>query len=180
MARYATRTPVHRAASARCEPFMLAPNGWVPNNARLAVLLWRGALADGEGDCAARFEALFAEHGWPPQWRDGVFDYHHYHSTAHEALGFASGEAQLIVGGPEGRVVDVRAGDVLLLPAGTGHCLSTSGPRLQVVGAYPPGQQWDIRRDALTEDARIAMLALPFPARDPVGGEYGSSAGRWR
>ncbi|BAN23199.1 cupin domain protein [Caballeronia insecticola] len=170
------------AQNARCEHFMLAPNGWVPNNSRLPVLLWRGALdldpraADG----ATRFEALFAQNGWPPQWRDGVFDYHHFHSTAHEALGIASGDAELILGGPHGRKIAVNAGDALVLPAGTGHCLLMAGRRFQVVGAYPPGQQWDIRRDAISDAARAAMELLPFPPCDPVAGENGPLVRHWR
>jgi uncharacterized protein YjlB len=168
------------AADARCEHFMLAANGWVPNNARLPVLLWHGAIEPGGRDCGSRFEALFAQNGWPPQWRDSVFDYHHFHSTAHEVLGVASGEAELIIGGPGGRVISVRAGDALLLPAGTGHCLLKSGGRFQVIGAYPPNQQWDIRRDALSADELRAMQALPFPATDPVGGEDGALTRLWR
>jgi uncharacterized protein YjlB len=75
----------------KIESFMLARNGWVPNNDRLPVTVYRAAL-EGKGEAlAARFEALFTEHGWPPDWRDGIYDYHHYHSTAHEALGVFGG-----------------------------------------------------------------------------------------
>ena len=63
------------------ETFILHENGWCPNNERLPVLLYRGAVK-AEGKAAAeRFEQLFADHGWPPQWRDTIFDYHHYHSN---------------------------------------------------------------------------------------------------
>jgi uncharacterized protein YjlB len=173
-------TPTMQAADARCESFMLAPNGWVPNNTRLPVLLWHGAIDRREQDIAGRFETLFTQNGWPPQWRDGVFDYHHFHSTAHEVLGVASGDAELIIGGPKGRVIAVRAGDALLLPAGTGHCLLTAGRRFQVVGAYPPGQQWDIRREALSDAERRSMEALPFPTSDPIGGEDGALMRSWK
>ncbi|MDR5753420.1 MULTISPECIES: cupin [unclassified Caballeronia] len=167
------------AVDSRCEPFMLDRNGWVPNNRRLPVLLYRGVIDGGQSGGAERFEALFAHNGWPPQWRDSVFDYHHYHSTAHEALGIATGRAQLIIGGPGGRIIGVQAGDALVLPAGTGHCLLASEGRFQVVGAYPPGQQWDIRRDALDDDELRRMEALPFPERDPVGGAQGEVARLW-
>jgi uncharacterized protein YjlB len=173
-------TSFSQSACTRSESFLLAPNGWVPNNRRLPVLIWHSAIDPREPDAAGRFEALFAQNGWPPQWRDGIFDYHHFHSTAHEVLGIASGEADLMLGGPKGRTISVRAGDALLLPAGTGHCLLTCGPRFQVIGAYPPGQQWDIRRDALSEPERLAMEALPFPASDPVCGDDGPLIAHWK
>jgi uncharacterized protein YjlB len=171
------------AAQRHCESFMLDERGWVPNNSRLPVLIWHDVF-DGarpeRADHAERFEALFTKNGWPPQWRDSVFDYHHFHSTAHEALGVAHGSAQIILGGPGGRVISVHAGDALVLPAGTGHCLLASEHRCLVIGAYPPGQQWDIRRDAITPEERRAMEALPFPASDPVAGADGELVQLWR
>ena len=83
------------------------------------------------------------------------------------------------MGGPGGRVVHLEAGDVLLLPAGTGHCHESSSGPLEVVGAYPPGQQWDIRRGALTEAERAAMEALPIPKSDPVRGAQGPLLENW-
>jgi uncharacterized protein YjlB len=164
------------------EAFKLAPRDWVPNNRKLAVAIYRTALPDRAatgGDLATEFEALFAHNQWPPQWRNGIFDYHHFHSTAHEVLGIASGSAEVIVGGPGGRVVTLHAGDAMLLPAGTGHCLQAYAGNLHVVGAYPPGQQWDIRRDALTPRELVAMETLPFPPRDPVLGERGPVIEQW-
>lgn len=103
------------------EQFILHENDWLPNNERLPVLLYRGVV-NAEGKKAAeRFERMFADHGWPPQWRDTIFDYDHYHSTAHEALGVATGYGTLLLGGPGGREVEVRAGDALILPVGVGH-----------------------------------------------------------
>ena len=159
------------------ESFLLGENDWVPNNARLPVLIYRGALQGGGEDLAEQFEALFAEHGWPPDWRDGVFDYHHYHSSAHEALGVFAGSATLELGGPAGRHVEVSAGDALLLPAGTGHRCVSASATFQVVGAYPQGQAWDICREAPDPAGRARIAALPDPRHDPVTGESGARTG---
>lgn len=162
------------------EHFILEENGWVPNNPRLPVLLYRQGAEDKGEAAAKRFEALFADHGWPPQWRDTVYDYHHYHSTAHEALGVAAGSATLMLGGPDGREVKVQAGDALVLPVGVGHRRIEASDEFLVVGAYPRGQDWDICREAPSEEMRRRMRALATPAEDPVEGKAGPLCALWR
>jgi uncharacterized protein YjlB len=146
-----------------------APAGDViPNHPRFPVLVYRGVagLAD-----AAAARALFARHGWGGSWVDGVFDFHHFHSSAHEVLAVVAGGATLELGGPQGEPFTVQAGDVLVLPAGTGHRRANATGGFTVVGAYPRGQEdYDLLREA-DAAARERIAALPAPPQDPVGGD---------
>jgi len=156
-----------------------AADGWVPNNRRLPLLFYRKGVAASGGDPAAAFEDAFRRNGWSPEWRNGVYGFHHYHSTAHEILGFAAGKARLLLGGPNGLEVTVHPGDCALLPAGTGHCRLEASADFLVVGGYPPNQSWDLRREAISEAAQREMAKVPFPSSDPVLGAAGPLLRFW-
>ncbi|HET6185025.1 MAG TPA: cupin domain-containing protein [Acetobacteraceae bacterium] len=161
------------------EAFTFADDGAVPNS-DLPMLLYRGAVpAD-----AVAIEARFASNGWPPAWRNGVHPFHHFHSTAHEALGVARGSARVLFGGPLGQEVEVRAGDVVVLPAGTGHCALGASPDLLIVGAYPEGmaKRLDTRRARPEEIAEVRrnIAHVPADVPDPVQGAGGPLSRRWR
>lgn len=153
------------------ESLRLGRNGWVPNHEKLPVLLYRGVFR-GERDLTEKLEQLVRSHGWSPEWRNGVYPFHHYHSTAHEVLAFCRGEARLILGGepPGGKEVMVHAGDIAVLPCGTGHCRLSASADFLVSGAYGLGQQWDLMRGAPDAAAIERMRTLPFPESDPAGG----------
>jgi uncharacterized protein YjlB len=157
----------------RLETWTAPPGDRIPNNPRFPVLIYREVGAAAEDADAAR--DLFARHGWSGSWVDGVFDFHHFHSTSHEALAVVAGNATLDLGGPQGESFDVAAGDVLVLPAGTGHRRTTARNGFTVVGAYPRGQEnYDLLRGddpAEVEAARERIAALAAPTDDPVGGE---------
>ena len=155
------------------ETWMAPPGDRIPNHPHFPVLLYRGVEAAAAGAGAAR--ALFADHGWGGSWVDGVFDFHHFHSTSHEALAVVAGRATIELGGPQGRAFEVEAGDVLVLPAGTGHRRATDRNGFTVAGAYPAGQEdYDLLRGddpAEVAAARERIARLPAPPEDPVGGE---------
>lgn len=158
------------------EAYQFADDGRFPNSA-LPLLVHRRALLP---DPAA-MERAFAAHGWSNAWRDGIFGFHHFHSTAHEVLGIAAGAVRVAFGGPSGREVTVEAGDVVVIPAGVAHCNSGQSPDLLVVGAYPGGADCDIRRGDPAEHAAAlrAIAAVPVPDSDPVLGRDGGLRRLW-
>jgi len=163
------------------EQHRLAENGAFPNNPRLPLLVYRRAVELDSADPAATFEQHFRRNGWTGTWRNGVYPFHHYHSNAHEVLGVAAGTAELQFGGPTGPVVQVMAGDVAILPAGTAHKRIEASPDLLVVGAYPAGQEdYDTQReDADIERAKQRIAATPLPEADPVYGKEGGLHEAW-
>jgi uncharacterized protein YjlB len=116
------------------------------------VLIYRGVPV---GD----IERELADHGWGGAWTDGVFDFHHFHSTSHEVLAVVAGSATLELGGPQGETFEVGVGAVLVLPAGTGHRRAAARDGFTVVGAYPPA------RSAMTSCGRPTTPRASASAR---------------
>jgi uncharacterized protein YjlB len=160
----------------------LAPSGAIPNHPRWPLLIYPGAVAIAGSDAARAFEELFDRNHWPAAWRDGVYGFHHFHSNAHEALGVYSGEVSVQFGGEDGIAVTARPGDVIVLPAGTGHKKLSSRGALGIVGAYPAGQHPDTCTPILSSLRRSqeAVASVALPQCDPVYGAAGPLFSHWK
>jgi uncharacterized protein YjlB len=155
---------------------LLAPRGAIPNHPRWPLLVYADAVKPAAPEA---FESLFTSNRWPAAWRNGVFPFHHYHSNAHEALGVYAGEVTLQFGGEGGVTVIAKPGDVIVLPAGTGHKKLSSRGALGIVGAYPEGSRADTCVAPFARQAaKAAEVALP--ACDPVYGPRGPLFEHWR
>jgi uncharacterized protein YjlB len=153
---------------------LFADDGVTPNNPKLPFIFYRSPVRLTESDDpAAIFEELFSLNGWGRSWRNGIYGFLHYHSQIHEALGIARGHARVRFGGNEGKVVKVQAGDVAILPAGTGHQRISASADLLVVGAYPPQGTYDLCKGSEAEHVRAvrSIAEVPIPASDPVYGK---------
>lgn len=160
------------------EALILGANGRIPNS-DLPVLIYRSAL---EGDdLEADFKKLFHQNHWGGTWALGIYGYHHFHSNAREALGVAAGSATLVLGGEGSAPVVVEKGDVLLLPAGTGHRRIKDSWDFWVVGAYPRGQEnYDEFTDqAMCTNCAFRLRAVPLPKADPLYGRTGPLIQLW-
>jgi uncharacterized protein YjlB len=169
-----------------CRPklglFRFEDDGTVPNHPRWPVMmLGRAVRLPRSLDPAAVMEDIFASNGWGESWRDGIYDYLHYHSRIHETMGVARGSAKVRIGGKQGRTFKIKAGDVLVLPAGTGHqCLSASKTFL-TVGAYPPSGTYDecLPRVSGHVRNRKRVENVARPKSDPVFGARGPLIEYW-
>lgn len=161
--------------------YRFADDGSIPNHPHLPLLVYPGVLRFGRQDPAAACEAIFMRAGWGNTWRNGIFSFHHYHSTAHEALAIARGQARVHMGGEAGEILEIAAGDVLVIPAGVGHKNLGASADLLVVGAYPPGPTWDLCRGDPGERPQVLdnIQAVPLPATDPVYGATGPLHEHW-
>lgn len=156
---------------------VLKDDGTFPNNPRPLLLYLQAVPPDPAG-----IERLFNVNEWPCAWRNGVYSYHHYHSTAHEALGAYSGSATIRFGGPGGTTATIRAGDVAVIPAGVAHRCLESSSDFRIVGAYPRGQRWDMCYGEAGERPKVDhnISAVPDPQTDPVQGSGGALPRLWR
>jgi len=158
-------------------------NNLIPNNTALPLIHYRKvASLTGLPDPAALFEHLFKTNGWIDAWRNGIYDYVHYHPRTHEVLGIARGRARVRFGGKKGTSLLLGPGDVVILPAVTGHEALRATKDLLVVGAYPRSGKYDEYRDKRAEYEK-ALRMIPkvrLPSKDPVFGKKGALKRLWK
>jgi len=160
---------------------VLEDDGTFPNNPNLPLLVYKGALNPDGTDPASMVENIFGTYQWTGSWRNGIYGFHHYHSTAHEVLGIYGGSVRTQLGGPGGITVEAGKGDVIIIPAGVAHKNLGSSRDFRCVGAYAGGRSWDMNYGKPEErpaaDHNIAQV--PFPEMDPVYGPEGPLLRQW-
>lgn len=163
--------------------FRFSDDGKTPNNPKWPLLIYRSPVKlRSDFDPAAIFEDLFDANGWTDSWRDGIYEFLHFHTHRHEVLGIARGSARVAFGGENGRQVRLKAGDVAVLPAGTGHRRTDSSHDLLVVGAYPEhsGKYDQPKPGDLDHGIAVSNIRkVPRPRTDPVYGSRGPLHTLW-
>lgn len=165
------------------ETFLFSDDGSIPNNPWLPFLVYRGAIdLKGSPDPEELVEQTFARNKWGDIWRNGIYPYAQYHSSIYEVMGLARGRAKVRFGGSGGQDIDIYAGDVVVLPAGTGHQGLWGSPDLLIVGAYPSTGRYDLCLGSKAEYAKAitAIPTVPIPVTDPVFGIHGALQQLWR
>jgi uncharacterized protein YjlB len=160
---------------------LLKDDGTFPNNDRLPVLIYKNVVElKGDNDPEA-FEKVFEKNDWSNSWRNGIFDYHHYHSTTHEVLGIYAGTAEVQLGGENGFTAKLEKGDVIVIPGGVAHMNLNSSSDFACVGAYPDGRDYDMNygKPEEREKAFQMLVLIPLPTADPVFGKQGKLFEYW-
>ncbi|WP_119271483.1 cupin [Taklimakanibacter deserti] len=156
-------------------------DGIIPNHPEWPLISYRSPVAlPSNADPAAVLEDLFGINGWGDSWRGGIYSYVHYHSRIHEVIGIARGKVKVRFGGNRGRTCYGKAGDVFVLPAGTGHQCLDASKDFMAVGAYPPRGTYD--ECTRSEDYAKAVKSIAKvgrPRKDPVYGTDGPLADAW-
>ena len=167
-----------------CEPLvrLLTDTGAIPNNPKCPLLVYPGALRLPSSDPASAVESVFCANGWTGLWRNGIYPFHHFHSNSHEVLGVYRGSAMVQFGGEPGVILEVKAGDVVVIPAGVGHKKLRSSDDFAVVGGYPSDVDYDLCRGKESERPRMErnIESVPLPARDPVYSLHGPLFNHWK
>jgi len=165
--------------SVTVEKYFFRGNGRVPNS-HLPLLIYRNVI---RGD-AATMEAIMRRNRWMPAWHahHGMWPRHHFHTEAHEIICVRRGVHVAKFGGHDGIVGEVRAGDVIVIPAGVGHCGLEISDDLDLTGGFPDGSGLvDFRMGFPEEYAELCRRAREVPLMDcdPFFGVKGPLVAIW-
>lgn len=158
-------------------------NKYFPNS-KFPVLIYKNALKlpRRKFQAAEIIQQILAKHGWTNAWSNGIYDFHHYHSTTHECMGTSMGSAVLILGGPGGKKIKLEQVNVIILPAGVGHACFKADKNFFCVGAYPQGKDYDMNTGLASEYKKAIrhIRKLSIPLQDPVLGKHGFLKVHWK
>ncbi|MDB5222661.1 MAG: cupin protein [Chitinophagaceae bacterium] len=159
---------------------LLKDDGQFPNS-NLPVLIYKAALTLPEEHAATIIEDIFKKNNWTNSWRNGIYDYHHYHSITHEVLGVYEGNTTVELGGAKGITLLIEKGDVIIIPAGVAHRNVTPESNFKCVGAYPGGSDYDIKKGEPGDrpEADKNIKKVPLPENDPVYNTNSSLKNNW-
>ena len=180
------RSPSAREASSLVKPrkpwaFRFKDDGSIQTIRPCRLSAIGAPWTSGAAEPAAVFEVLFETNGWGGSWRNGIYNFLHYHPRTHEVLGIARGKARVRFGGAKGKLIELKAGDIVILPAGTGHQAIKASKDLLVVGAYPPLGKYEEYKGSAEEHAKAVRMVskVRLPARDPAYGKKGPLKHLW-
>jgi uncharacterized protein YjlB len=159
---------------------LLYEDEYFPNNPSLPLLIYKKVFNLPPEDGADLIEKTFHKNKWSNSWRDGIYDYHHYHSNTHEVLGVYSGHCIVQFGGENGVTEELRTGDVVIIPAGVAH-KKIADEDFKCVGAYPLGKDYNMNYGAPgeKEKTKVEISEVPLPETDPVFGSTGPLKRYW-
>mgnify|MGYP000144087071 CR=1 FL=1 len=159
--------------------YFFTDDGTVPNS-HLPVIIYSQVVYN--SSLSDWFENKFKENNWGNNWRDIVLPYDHFHSNTHEVLALSSGAVSLKIGGGQGKIFDLSAGDVIIIPGGVGHYSVSNHTNYQFIGGYPNGNDWDLRIGLPEERQTVLenLASLTIPKTDPIFGENGLLIDLWK
>ncbi|KAF5718379.1 cupin domain-containing protein [Fusarium mundagurra] len=140
-------------------------------NSRLPILVYRDVLPQPRTEeTVTRF---LTTHRWEKRGTWGHIAIRHFHPNSHECYGK--------IQDGKGVEVPVRAGDVVLLPAGTAHSSLESSSTYRYIGVYPKGcpkwrNEMGKKSSSLFQDT---IDKVDMPEDDPVYGPDGPLPTLW-
>ncbi|KAH6962835.1 hypothetical protein DER45DRAFT_551930 [Fusarium avenaceum] len=163
------------------ECYLLPPTEDAPNS-RLPILVYRNVLPYPRTEETAT--EFLTTHRWEKRGTWGHIGIRHFHPNSHECYGIFQGSSTLLLGkiqAGEGMKVPVKAGDVVLLPAGTAHSSTQSSLDYKYIGVYPQDcPRWRNETGKRPSKEFIPVIQkVDLPEDDPVYGKDGPVTLLW-